>query len=97
MFQVWKYWLSPFASMCGPTWRAASPPVVRVLDLDHLGAEVGEQHRAVGPGAELLEGEHADAVERLHALLLRLIHCLAMIMRCISLVPSPMQVSGASR
>ena len=27
----------------------------------------------------------------------RAIHCRAMIMRCISLVPSPMQVSGASR
>ena len=68
-----------------------------VLDLDHLGAEVGEQHRGIGTGAELLEGEDANAFERLHALLLRLIHCLAMIRRCISLVPSPMQVSGASR
>ena len=37
------------------------------------------------------------AFERLHVPELRLIHCFAMISRCISLVPSPMQVSGASR
>ncbi len=68
-----------------------------ILDLDHLGAEVGEQHRGIGTGAELLEGEDANSLERLHAPSLRFIHCRAMIRRCISLVPSPMQVSGASR
>ncbi len=74
------------------------------FDLDHLGAQLGQEHGAVGPGAELFQGQDADALEgpsrgRLsaHSSACRLIHCLAMMMRCISLVPSPMQVSGASR
>ena len=74
------------------------------LDLDHLGAELGQEHRAVGAGAELLQRQDANARERLrrrswaaHSSACRLIHCRAMMMRCISLVPSPMQVSGASR
>ena len=84
--------------MYGPTWRDGSPPS-GVLDLDHLGAQLGQEHGAVGPGAELLEGQDADALESgCHVMPGSvLIHCLAMMMRCISLVPSPMQVSGASR
>ena len=68
-----------------------------VLDLDHLGAEVGEEHGAVGARAEVLEGQHPVAGERqIHA------GCLStswrdMMTRCISLVPSPMHISGASR
>ena len=97
MFQVWKYWLSPFASMCGPTWRAASPPVAAFSILITSAPRSASSIERVGTGAELLEGEDAHAFERLHAPALRLIHCFAMIRRCISLVPSPMQVSGASR
>ena len=36
----------------------------RILDLDDLGAEVGEQLRAEGAGAELRDREHAQAGER---------------------------------
>src|SRR4030095_12128160 len=63
------------------------------LDLDHLCAEFGQEHGTVGPGAELLQREHANARERLgtHSSACRLIHWRAMMMRCISLVPSPMQ------
>ena len=35
-----------------------------VLDLDHVGAEIGELHRRPRPGAELLDGEDADVGER---------------------------------
>ena len=35
-----------------------------VLDLDDLGAEVGEDLGAEGPGAELGDGEDSNAVER---------------------------------
>ena len=38
----------------------------RVLDLDHLGAEVGELERAPRPRAELLDGEDADVSQRQH-------------------------------
>src|SRR5262249_50703868 len=68
-----------------------------VLDLDDLGTEVGQKHRAVGTGAELLNSDDAYAFERFHGIGFRLIHCRAMMMRCISLVPSPMHMSGASR
>ncbi len=71
----------------------------RRLDLDHFGAELGQEHRAVGAGAELLQCQDANTFERFgaHTTAFRLTHCRAMMMRCISLVPSPMQVSGASR
>ena len=42
-----------------PTRRAG------VLDLDHVGAEAGEQLGGVGEGLHLLGGQDADAVERL--------------------------------
>jgi hypothetical protein len=38
--------------------------IARILDLDHLCAEVGEVERAPGSGAVLLDGEHAQALER---------------------------------
>jgi hypothetical protein len=69
------------------------------LDLDDLGAEVGEVHRAERAGAEVLEGEYAEAQERqggTHTGFLST-SWRAMMMRCISLVPSPMHMSGASR
>ena len=84
-----------------------------VLDLDDLGAEVREVHRAEGSRAERLEGEHPQPGERQggrgrpgvacsRALLrhhtgFRSMSWRAMMMRCISLVPSPMHISGASR
>ncbi len=71
--------------------------VVGILDLDDLGALVGEKHGAEGAGAVLLDGEHANALERQGHAGFRSTSCLAMMMRCISLVPSPMASSGASR
>ena len=38
-----------------------------VLDLDHFRAEAGEEHGAVGAGADVLDREDADALERLHS------------------------------
>ena len=67
-----------------------------MLDLDDLRAELGQEHGAVGRRAVLLDGDHPHARERLHGML-RFSHCRAMIRRCISFVPSPMQVNGASR
>src|SRR5262249_36828954 len=70
---------------------------LRVLDLDDLGTEIGKEEGAIGSRAELLDGHDPDAFQRLHATGFLLLLCLAMMMRCFSLVPSPMQVSGASR
>ena len=46
----------------------------RPLDLHHLRAEVGEHHRAVRPGEDAGEVEHAEPVQRKLAHLLRLSH-----------------------
>src|SRR5438128_1200174 len=72
---------------------------IRRLDLDDFGTQLGQEHGAVRTGAELLEREDTDALQRLgvHATAFRLTHWRAMMSRCISLVPSPMQVRGASR
>ena len=71
--------------------------LVEIFDLDHLGAEVGEVQGCERPGAILLDRDDAYAGERqTHARFLS-INCLAMMMRCSSLVPSPMTRSGASR
>ena len=43
--------------------RAELAPLRR-LELHHVGAVVGEQHRAVGPGEEAREVEHAHARQR---------------------------------
>jgi hypothetical protein len=43
--------------------------LLAVLDLDHLGAEIGEQHRAEGARAELLdEGEDPQPASGISAL-----------------------------
>src|ERR1041384_4303665 len=87
-------------AICQHVWADMARSVAAgrgVLDLDHLRAEICKQHRRVGTGAELLEGEDPNSLQRFHAPALRFSHCLAMIRRCISLVPSPMHVSGASR
>jgi hypothetical protein len=47
--------------------RVAAGP----LDLDHVGAEVGEQAGCVGPGDVLRKVEHDDVVEGLHGSSLR--------------------------
>ena len=36
---------------------------LRILDLDHLGPEVGQEHRAIGARQHAREVEHPDAVE----------------------------------
>ena len=77
--------------------REGSPSMAAFSILMTLGAEVGEQHGAVRCGAELLDRYDAHALEWLHTSGFLLMNCFAMMMRCISLVPSPMQVSGASR
>ena len=37
------------------------------LDLDHVGAEIGQQHRAERPGHHLRDVEHAKPCERTDA------------------------------
>src|SRR4029079_3797614 len=70
---------------------------LEVFDLDHLGAEVGQVQRSERPGAILFDRDDAYAGQRqTHARFLS-INCLAMMIRCSSLVPSPMTRSGASR
>ncbi len=44
--------------------RAKEVPRARRLDLDHLGADIAEEARAVGPGPDAREIEDADAVQR---------------------------------
>ena len=68
-----------------------------VLDLDDVGAKIGQEHGSVRRGAELLQRQHPQALQRLHCTGFRLMSCLAMMILCISLVPSPMHMSGASR
>ena len=75
--------------------------LARVLDLDDLGAQIGELHGAVGAGAVLLYRDDAQAGKRQHPCVLqtgwRSTRLRAMMMRCSSLVPSPITSSGASR
>ena len=68
-----------------------------VLDLDDLGAERGQELRAVRRGAPGLDAQYAETLERPHETGFLLSHCFAMITRWISFVPSPITVSGASR
>ena len=73
----------------------------RVFDFDDLGAEIGEQHAAERPGAILLDRQHRHAIQRqrprIHQMRFRSIRRRAMTRRWISLVPSPITSSGASR
>ena len=64
--KAWKKWLSPRAEEMRPDRAADVAAVRRVLDLDDLGAEVGEQHGAERAGAVLLDGEDAQAGEGKH-------------------------------
>ena len=69
----------------------------RILDLDHLGAHVGKLHGTERPCAVLLHRQDAHARERQHHTGFRATSWRAMMMRCNSLVPSPITSSGASR
>ena len=46
-------------------------PLARLLDLDHLGAHVGEEHRGVGPREHAGQVDDAHAVEGPHGVLRR--------------------------
>src|SRR5690606_18583452 len=71
--------------------------VVRVLYLDHFGAQVGQMLRAERPRAILLYRDDAQSCQRQAHMRFLSTSCRAMMMRCISLVPSPITSSGASR
>ena len=62
-----------------------------------FGKPICEQHRAVGCRPELLHRDDANAIQWFHAAGFLLMYCLEMMMRCSSLVPSPITSSGASR
>ena len=57
---AWKKWLSPSAKKCGPDRAADIAALGRVLDLDHLGAEIAQQHAAERAGSVLLDGDDAQ-------------------------------------
>jgi hypothetical protein len=85
---------------CGITTLSA------VLDFDDFRSEIGEVHRAEGTCAERFEGQDAQARKRkrrscrFHGRTqtgFLSINWRAMMIRCISLVPSPIHMSGASR
>ena len=76
---------------------AGIAPGRAVFDLDDLRPQIRKVHGPVGRRAELFQRQDAQPLQRLHQTGFRLMCCLAMIMRCISLVPSPMHNSGASR
>ena len=69
----------------------------RVFDFDDLCAKIGQQHRSIRSSAELFDRDNPQSAERLHAAGFRFMYCLEIMIRCISFVPSPMQVKGASR
>ncbi len=80
------------------TYRAADIAALgRVLYLDDLGAHVGELHRPERAGAVLLHRQDANARERQHHAGFRATSWRAIMIRCSSLVPSPITRSGASR
>src|ERR1700722_1108339 len=72
-------------------------PARGVFDLDDFSPEVSEKGGSVRTRTILFDRKDAQTFERLCATLFLLIHCFAMMMRCISLVPWPMHVRGASR
>src|SRR3546814_14691561 len=76
--------------------------VGRVLQLDDPGADIGPVLRPPGTGAVLFDGEDADAFEGPHARFslrpkveFRAMSCWAMMIRCNSVVPSPIVISVA--
>ncbi len=82
-----------------PRGIAPAPSVARRrLDLDHLGPQLRQELRPVRPRAILLGRKDSEAGEgQFRHAGFRFTHCRAMMMRCISLVPSPMHISSASR
>ena len=79
---------------------AALAILVRRFDLDDVGPQLGEEHRAIGASAILFGADDAKTGERERAIChagFRFTHCFEMIIRCISLVPSPMHISMESR
>ena len=71
---------------------------IATFNLDDFSTEVREVQRTKRTGAEVLEGEDAIALQRLaiHSGF-RAASWRAIMMRCISFVPSPIHMSGASR
>jgi hypothetical protein len=81
-----------------PVIAAGEVASARSLDLDHARAEVGELPGGERRGDGLLQGDDEDAVKRMpHQMRFLLISWRVMTSRCISLVPSPTIISGASR
>ena len=62
-FQAWKYSLSLAPELVRPD--LARGIALGRLDLDHLGAELGQEHRAVGAGTELLQRQDSNSLEGL--------------------------------
>ena len=52
------------AQQVGPDRAGDVAAARRVLDLDHLGAEIGQKLRAIGPGAVLLDRQDAQALQK---------------------------------
>ena len=72
----------------------------RRLDLDDFCAKLSKEHRAIRASAVLFcrkDPKSGKGETLCHYAGFRLIHCLEMIMRCISLVPSPMHMRMESR
>ena len=55
--------LDPAALALDAERHALASPIAR-LDLDHPGAQVGQQHRAEGHGDDLPQVEHGDVAQR---------------------------------
>src|SRR5262249_42602217 len=70
--------------------------IMKILDLDHLGAEIGKVLGTKGSCTILLDRDDPHAGERQAHTRFLSISCLAMIMRWISWVPSQIIRSGAS-
>ena len=95
--KVWWNQAVAVAEVVGPDRAGDVAAAGRMLDLDHVGAEVGQELRAIGPRAVVLDGQDPHAPEQFHQTGLRSISWRAITIRCISLVPSPMHIRGASR
>ena len=73
----------------------------RVFDFNDLSTHIGQQHGSEGPGAILLNRQNGHAIQRQgpirHQMGFFSIRRFAITSRWISLVPSPITKSGASR
>ena len=72
-------------------------PCFSVLDFDQICSQVGQKTSTIGSGTILFDGDDPQTLERKAHTGFLSTNCRAMIMRCISLVPSPMHINGASR